>query len=99
MDAAPKYANRRIIKWISSVPSLGDFVLSGFSKEKLTTAELLKTVDMDSGGSVNVWIKIDPTNKFRVHPSAIFFNDSVFLISPNERSVGMLKILGGHPGQ
>ena len=99
MDAAPKYANRRIIKWISSVPSLGDFVLSGFSKEKLTTDELLKTADMDSGGKVHVWIKIDPIIKFRVHPSAVFFNDSVFVISPNERSVGMLKILGGHPGQ
>ena len=76
------------------IPGLGDLVLGGYavSGQRLHTAELLLS-------SPQTWVKIDSMIRPRARPSAVFFEDCVFVVSIEEETVELLSIISGNPGQ
>ena len=82
------------------IPQLGDLVLGGQGKSwlHLRAAELLQTTEVD-GRQVHVWKTINSMLKKRWFPSAVYFEERVFVVSKVEDSIEMLSITDGQPGQ
>lgn len=82
------------------IPQLGELVLGGWgvSRSPVATAELLCINDKGESNTPT-WIKIDPMLRTRGYPSAVLYNDYIYVASWDEFSVERLSLLSGRPGQ
>lgn len=81
------------------IPLFGDLILGGIAKRnRLRTAELLNTLEMNNGRD-GMWRNIIYMIKPRWNPSAVYFDNCIFVVSPEESTMEMLPIRGGQFGQ
>ena len=82
------------------IPGIGDLVLGGrgVQKRKLCEAELLRSAD-ETTGNVKTWSAIDPMIKARIKPHAVYFNNSVIVVSWYDRTLERLSLPSGQIGQ